>query len=300
MRLAQAPPGQEWVHLCDSCCYIEDESFMVGAIPGHGICARCGGLGLHVVYADAERPRLAYGAGFKVPTSCVTIEPLRSPVVWDVNRYYADLGVAPDATRAEIRQAFLAQDGHSSPRLAYVTKQLLNPERRRLYDSIPLGSFLFDAYLEAAIKDKIVAQAVGADPDDLEAIDLSALMDERLSSADFDKMVGQGVDKGAEEWKDRSHVVASDWLWEWYLWRSNGGEQLRRRLSEWQTAVVAALAARREVRRFTIGLIGHTEQVWVVHEVRDGRTVLFFNDAEPPSQAAAQDAVDWWLQGSAR
>ena len=71
------------------------------------------------------------------PSSTCTALERPSAVVWDANRYYADLGVATSASRAQIRTAYL--DGPGTARLTFLASQLLNREIRAAYDLTPLG-----------------------------------------------------------------------------------------------------------------------------------------------------------------
>ncbi len=65
----------------------------------------------------------------------------RQPFRWDNNRFYARLGLEPDATRVAIARRFLEVGGHSSSALTTAIQLLLDRDRRRFYDALLLGTF---------------------------------------------------------------------------------------------------------------------------------------------------------------
>jgi hypothetical protein len=75
---------------------------------------------------------------------------LDKPLCWDVNGFYRRLGVPTDATKSQIRQAYLDLDGSSSSALTKAVEVLTSKKTRPLYDSMPFGWFWPDD--EALIK----------------------------------------------------------------------------------------------------------------------------------------------------
>jgi hypothetical protein len=73
--------------------------------------------------------------------------PEAQPFRWDSNCFYARLGVAPDAARVDIVRALQDSPRETAAQhLWYATaaKALLKRHIRRLYDALPLGSYLAD------------------------------------------------------------------------------------------------------------------------------------------------------------
>lgn len=224
-----------------------------------------------------HRPRLV-GAGPCEFATTTDVE--RFPVfVWDVNRYYADLGVPVRATKREIRERYQAIDGHESPRLTFIVKQLLDDGVRARYDAVPYGSVFFDAEIERAVKKRIIeeaaaARAAGEDDDAFEEIDLSDSRGKAFSMLDPD--AGNGQD------------ALRRWGWSYYLWRSENPEQWR--LREWQELLVAALARRRKNTRLAVGFVGGTAPPFGVYTV-GYRLVVFLHEDESPTEALAHAAA---------
>lgn len=274
------------VWLCRSCVFSEDGRYIVGSVARDGICTRCGGLAMEVFLGECQDPRLAvtppaYRQVVEfIPT---TVIERWQPIVWDVNGYYADLGVATDATKRDIMRAYQALDGQSSVRLTYVVKQLLNDGIRARYDRTPLGSVFFDHYLMAKVKQRIIEQVTAArleaGEDDLdsslfEEIDLDHLLNDR--SFEVVDTPSYGVD-------DQGFRTG----WGYYLWQSGS----RQPLAAWHALLGKAFTDAGVRERIAVGFHRVPEMGSVAVTRLDHRTVVFFDDRERPTLDLAQEAV---------
>lgn len=86
----------------------------------------------------SRRPRRV-GDGPSASTSNHAIE--RQPFRWDTNRFYARLGLTPEASRVEIARSFIEHGGHGSSAMTTAITLLLNKQSRRFYDALIIGSF---------------------------------------------------------------------------------------------------------------------------------------------------------------
>src|SRR2546430_5026109 len=66
--------------------------------------------------------------------------------IFDVNGWYAALGVSLRATRVQLRDAYLRLGGHRSARLTHIMHQLLDPTMRAEYDRQQFGRPIPDDY----------------------------------------------------------------------------------------------------------------------------------------------------------
>lgn len=269
--------------LCDDCVAVEDGPYYVGYAGVDGICARCGGLASSVYYALCELPRRAsHTEG--VPeafTTAVTIEPFPS-VAWDTNRYYADLGVTPRATRLEIRRAYEAKNGQEDERLTHIVKQLLAPGVRARYDATPLGHVFYDRYIAESVRIQNArmvseAHASGAPDDWFVPLDISQYINERsFAVVDTSEMGGH---------HERPRLA---WNWGYWLWRT--GCRDTQRLAEWQELLVRVLSGDKEVHSLVIGFVGHSDAPFEVVAVGH-RLIVFLGDKEQPSVDLAIEAA---------
>jgi hypothetical protein len=297
VALVGGPDGNievRYIKLCTACVYDGDGSYYQGYIGGMvGICERCGiNTGEEIYDHKANDPRLT-GFGPSEATACVTVD-LYPRFIWDVNRYYARLGVDPHATKRDLKEAYQRADGQSSPSLTYIIKQLLDDDFRLYYDSRPLGKLVID--------DEIVAVLVAAETERV-ARDLAAGL------IDFEDAVGLGgrirqdayedqlpddsvLDSGSDEEKDRP-VRPGRWAWGYYACRS--GNKDFERLAQWQGALAAAIAEREEGLKFAVGFLGHSDVAWEV-TVIGYRVVAFLNDSEHPQEQYVAEAASRVVQ----
>jgi hypothetical protein len=220
-------------------------------------------------------------------TPSTVLAPFRPPV-WDVNGYYADLGIATDASRREIKEAYQALRGHESERLTYVVKQLLNDDVRARYDTTPLGSVFFDDYIKARVKDRIAEQVktMREKASEVEEADLfeEIDLDEMLNARSFEV-----VDSGSQRGENPEQPV-----WHHYVWQTGG----RRHLAPWLALLGQAFTEQGVHERIAVGFhrvrgLGSVEVTRLDH-----RTIVFFDDREQPSIELARQAVEQVTHGS--
>lgn len=211
------------------------------------------------------------------PTTASTCTVLDVPgrFIFDTNRYYADLGVRTDATRRELREAYQAKAGHTSTRLTYVFKQLLDPQIRSRYDATPLGSLFLDDYVMEWLRRLRVQES--------SALRAAGRVDEAevLEADSF----GGLLDTEARE--DQDEPPTSDrtmWSWGFYLRRSDCFDV--ERISQWQELLVSALARGGLHLQLEVGFCGDMALKWDFY--RDGdRILVFLNEDEQPTEALA-------------
>lgn len=272
------------VWLCSTCVHPEDNQHYVGFVARDGICARCFTLAQEVYLTEAQEVRQAQGT-YHLPRVFSTSTALATTkqIIWDVNRYYRDLGVPTDATRKQIRLAYQQAQGWESTRLTYIVRQLLNPKIRDAYDRCRPGTIFFDRYwkeyVEAEIQ-KDLSQRLGTDGSQFEARAEKIQLppeDEPFEVVDRDDGYGQTG-------------PTPIWSWGYFLWQSGCRDIAR--LAGWQEQLVRAFAERGEIRQIGVGFLGaHMRRPWEVKEV-GYLTVVFLADNEQPSADLAIEAAD--------
>lgn len=205
------------------------------------------------------------------------------PMVWDVNGYYRDLGIAAPyrPTRKDLRQAYQARGGAEDVRMTYVLKQLLDDELRHRYDRMPLGSVFDDEY-EWAKLDKISSQW---------ASDQTAETGEVHTVEDFHRAHGMvpGVSTRTQTPYGVGHLSAK-WPFAFYLWNSRRFDDDT--LSRWQKLIIDEAWKRGLHLRFAVGYVGSTAERWVHLIQPDGVQIFFLSDVVTPSCHDAEEALD--------
>lgn len=231
-------------------------------------------------YVAQESPKpFAVETGPMEFSSCVGLQcwPL---VVWDVNAYYAELGIPWTASRKEIKEAYQRRRGDTSDRLTYIVKQLLDPEVRAAYDTCQPGSVFFDRYIAAYVKDQMLRDHVAEhgrilsfeEAEDLNTVDLSKYMNRPFDT----------VTPGEQN-------VPSRWRWGFYLWATDDYDTAK--LRQWQELLIEALARKGAVLSLSIGLVGGSVEPMKVEAV-GYRVVAFLSDTEQPIPQLAEAAAD--------
>lgn len=232
---------------------------------------------------DAQ-PRKVGSGPVQFSTSCALEVP--RPIIWDANGYYAELGVSPYATRRELREAYQALDGHSSVRLTYILRQLLDPETRRAYDRTPLGHRYIDQYVEREMRR---ASALQVSKDRMRRWRETG-RSEPIEMVDWedDPRVRSGVSHPPETLGASPSEQRQPWGWSYYLWRTNLADE--ERLRRWQCLVVQALWTEGYEVQMSVGL-ARLEEPPVQVRPFDGHLVAFLDARENPSEAAAERVV---------
>lgn len=255
-------------------------------------------------YIDPNAP-VRQGSGPEECSSCTELSVLPG-WIWDVNRYYRDLGVEPRATRKQLREAYQAKDGQSSARLTYVLGQLLNPKIRLAYDCTPLGELFMDEYvrdrLNRIAKDRMSQRMadlarMGADmslvDDDAIQRDIFAEMGiqavEPEPSGHFHDTPDEVVDDDSEIGQDEHRPAKFEYSY--YLWRTPLRDPALGldRLSQWQRFLVSALAREGIRIKFAVGFHGQPQR-WIEAAV-GYRSVFFLNIDELPTEELARDVA---------
>ncbi len=191
--------------------------------------------------------------------------------IWDVNGYYASLGVDVRASKTEIRKAYMATNGHSNEYLTFVVKQLLNPDIRRAYDACSYGSVFMDPYRKQQLRNSFLSRKRQASPLDL------------IASTDED-----GAVPNDGEFLSHPLSTLSRWGFSYYVWGGVEPDELA--LMKWQGALVSVLGGRRLNCRIAVGVMEDRTHPWYVCTV-GYRIVVFLAHDEQPSIANAQAAA---------
>lgn len=256
---------------------------------------------------DAERP---YLVGWSSPeaSTCTELERIE-PVIWDVNRYYRDLGFRWPYTgigRKELMRAYQALGGSVDVRLTYCFNQLLDKDVRWEYDRTPLGDVYFDDYIADDLRRRAVQEATrryvekGVEPDAKEVFKEWGFED----SDEPEKPVKER--RREAEVKDRAkrlskaqRAVTAFWGWSYYVWRARPTMNSHR-LARWQELLLKEYKEKNVRARFCVGIVGHQPHPWVVGEV-GRRTVFFLNEdaSLEPTSTMAERAVAFVLSEEA-
>lgn len=277
-------PDSGTVFLCSSC--LNGAPWAGGHLVGYpgcdGICDWCGSLAQQVVGDGVNEPQVGQWGPFEWSPS-LTIEVYR-PFVWDVNRYYHDLGVPTDATRRQIKEAYQAR-GLDDDRLTHIVKVLLDPERRATYDSLQPGDFLFDKYLRAVVQQRVLDDAGSwVDPTDEEMMEHARTLMEDLDRR-MNRPVSEGpVDKDALS--DQNPLNQS--AWGYYIWRMGGSHEYR--MARWRCELALAMREQGVVRHLRVGIARGLDAPWVILPIGH-RPVAFLGEREQPTGELAHAVV---------
>jgi hypothetical protein len=203
---------------------------------------------------------------------------------WDVNGYYAALGVEPTATRRQLREAYQALDGQSSVYLTYVLKQLLNPVTRAAYDNAPLGYPFLDDYQNEALQRRASHEA-GRRSREGAATSKDQVLDEWGYV-----MVDEGVDSVSQSGEDRDRK-AEPMRYSYYGWRTSSFLPDTEILQRWQAVLAAAAATLKVAPKLSFGVTGLSDQSYILNAV-DGQPVIFFPEGEEPTDSVAREAIE--------
>lgn len=253
---------------------------------------------------DPERP-WRVGDGPVLFSTCVDLVPLghyEPPWSWDVEGYYRELGVGWRAGKDELRRAYLALDGSSSPRLTYVLAQLLDPETRRRYDRTPPDERFEDTYLaehRQAQEQADYSEFMFAGWVLRTRHGQVGLTDAKLASVVGEQM-GWGPDDvrlhgpQAVDSKDacEHHGEApppAEYPYGYYRWRSDSDDE--RLLALWQRLLVSAASERGLHARLAVGIKGETPHPWV-HATVGRVDVLLVDEHHWPDRHDATRAID--------
>ncbi len=249
------------------------------------------------VWADPDAPRL-YGQGTPEFSSCTDLAVTRAVLIWDVNRYYRDLGLAAPywCDRTEIRRAF--RSGPRGPRETFCFKQLMNPETRKTYDRAPWGTKMMDPFVWQEQKDKILAEMLKRNMDTEDQGTVKRVFEAMGIKVDGPDDTPEG---GSPEILDNEPVGGEDdpapteapaiYAFAYYLWKTSAHSLDRELLAEWQPLIIRALSDLGVTMGVSLGLMGRTPHQWSTGIV-GRRAVAYLNrDSEPNEEVAAKVAM---------
>jgi hypothetical protein len=192
-------------------------------------------------------------------------------IVWDVNSYYAELGVSPNATRAQLKAAYQAKKGWGSPRLTYILRQLLDAEIRAAYDSSRPGSVFFDEYIARWFHQQSLNDSIAEEG---RLLTLDERIDKGQEELDLSKYMNRpyDLDKGLDD------EVPLAWRWGYYLYGAyTHNHEL---LNKWQTLLLTANSLKPE--KLCVGLLATSDPAPVRLVLIGLRLVAFVReDIEP-------------------
>lgn len=205
-------------------------------------------------------------------------------VIWDVNAYYAQLGVNPRATKTEIRDAYFARKGYLSERLTYIVKQLLDAKVRRDYDGCQPGSVFFDKYVAEYVKHKAMEQhrmEYGR------TLSFEEQVDEGLEQLDLADIANSEIKLSEVDLDGRhSPVVGSKWKWGYYLWKTSSYDIDK--LAAWQQSLCVAFG--KDPRRLAVGLMGGEAEAQIIKV--GYHSVAFINVNADPTPILARTLIN--------
>jgi hypothetical protein len=230
-------------------------------------------------YTDAEvealnlRPVAVPAGPFEFSTA-QAIEPWLT-IVWDVNGYYAELGVYPRATRAELRAAYQAKRGWASARLTYILRQLLDTEIRAAYDSSRPGSVFFDLYIARWFHEQTLNDSVREEG---RLLTLDERIEKGQEELDLSQYLNRPYDLGHMLDKPPEDDIVSSWRWGYYLYGvySHNTDLLHK----WQNLILDAQILKPD--RLCLGLLSFSDPA-PVRLVHIGLRLVAFvrEDIEP-------------------
>lgn len=230
---------------------------------------------------------------FGLPTrasSCGTVA-VQPGWSWDVCGYYVMLGVRWDASKGEIRRAYVAMCARPGTqvqpeRLTYAVAQLSDPVIRRAYDLVPLGGvFTWDRDTEERIKRAAAAESAERIRQG-EAVTADDVLEEMGV-----KPPPQDDDPGQEPARKRlPEARRSRWEARWghYLLSGPQGppQAVEGLLEAWQGMVAAALRERGIVMSFAVGH-GHGGAPLVLQDVKEACIFIVTETEASPEKARA-------------
>ena len=251
---------------------------------------------------DPEAPRLVGGAMPEFST-CTDLVAVADGLVWDVNRYYRDLGIEwpYKPTRAEVRRAF--REGEATERRTFCVTKLLDREVRPVYDRAPFGTTYMDEIEWAKAKARMLAEMRKRqmDVDDealvkrvFEAVGIKVERDTPDSQEILDNDSKPDQDEGEP-------AGLPPFPYAYYVWKTaphDGAD--RDLLALWQPLIVRALSDLGVRMRISLGVMGFNQpHDWSVGQV-GARKVAYVNRRVEPSSAVAatvaQAMIDQFLR----
>lgn len=246
---------------------------------------------------DPDAPYLHGGTDPEF-SSCTDLALRRTVLIWDVNRYYRDLGIeAPFLpSRPEIRRAF--REGARGPRETFCFKQLMNSDTRKRYDAAPWGSKFMDEFVWQEQKERVLAEMLKRrmdveDKDLVKRVFTTLGIPVETPDTPENGKTTDILDNDSKEDKDTDEPSKAPaiYAFAYYLWKTTERQQDRTLLALWQPLVIRALSDLGVTMRVSLGLMGRTPHEWSTGTV-GRRTVAYLNrSTEPSGEVAAKVAA---------
>jgi hypothetical protein len=201
-------------------------------------------------------------------------------IVWDVNGYYAELGVTHQATRAELKAAYQARSGWGSARLTYILRQLLDPEIRAAYDSSRPGSVFFDEYIARWFHDQSLADSIKEEGRLL-------TLDERIAKGQEELDLSQYLNKPYDLDKPLGDEVPLAWRWGYYLYGAFSHDH--ELLNKWQNSLLTAKSLKPD--KLCVGLLAASDPAPVRLVLIGLRLVAFVREGTEITHAHAMTCL---------
>lgn len=247
---------------------------------------------------------LRLGAGPDTWSTCTELAVPFAPK-WDVNGYYRALGVHPDATRRELREAYQALNGQSSAYLTEVFKFLLNDEERAHYDAAPLGQPYLDRITERGLKERARREARMRSALTGRKVSPSQVLGEwgyELHDEDDSDIQGdngasvprprEGVDSVSPTGQDLPRKAKRDQMeYSYYAWNTSSFVQDEALLSRWQEALSSAASRSSTAPKLSFGITSVSDGPFILREVEQ-RPVIFFPEGSEPTEDVARQALE--------
>jgi hypothetical protein len=207
-------------------------------------------------------------------------------VCHDVNGYYRELEVDWRASRKELMQAYMAQDGQSSVRLTYVFKQLLDPLIREAYDKSPKGEPFLDDYTQDDLKRKAHIEAARRS-----TLGQTVTPDEVLDEMGYVSLDDEtGVDTVRASRQDSSQRKEQGLRYSYYAWKTEDFVQNEARIQKWQESLSRAAGIMQcPAMKVSIGFtsaIELSDRPFIIEVVREQPVIFFHTDVDPDLEIA--------------
>lgn len=238
---------------------------------------------------------IVYGEGPVDFTTCTDVARVYPPYhVWDVEGYYRALGVSHLATRRDLRRRFLEIDGHSSERLTWIVKTLLDQAQRHEYDMLPLGArWIEDPWVQDDIKKKAAVEAQKRRMMGWES-SAEAVLNEWGFKQVEDEFGPEGLNTNnnkealrEQQLAEQDGVINDAWCYSYFMWRTTNTTAP---MQQWQEMLLAAASRSKYVGKMAIGLLGKAENAFAIENIH-GHTVVFISDGHEPSNSIADEAI---------
>lgn len=185
-------------------------------------------------YGPDGVPVILVGDGPRTCTSTLAVVSLRPPTVYDVNGFYAALGVDPGADRHTLAKAYVALGGPGDHRLTEILSILLDPDKRRAYDRmLPHQRFADTETVQRLTRAESERRLRESDP-------LSSVFDAE-NVRNEPSNTRESVSETARRVPGSDAEADLAWGYAYYLWGVTYSPSARADLPQWQEALITAL-----------------------------------------------------------